>query len=79
MIPNILCVAGAFVWGFTSLTSVMVTNLATYGIYGAIGRVDPKPRTADFKGVNTSSLSREAKDLTTRDADGESYGAGAAR
>ena len=33
LIPNLLCVAGAFVWGFTSLTSVVVTNLATYGIY----------------------------------------------
>ncbi len=33
LIPNLLCVAGAFVWGFTSLISVVVTNLATYGIY----------------------------------------------
>ena len=33
LIPNVLCVAGAFVWGFTSLTSVVVTNLAIYGIY----------------------------------------------
>ena len=33
LVPNLLCVAGAFVWGFTSLTSVVVTNLATYGIY----------------------------------------------
>ena len=33
LIPNVLCVAGAFVWGFTSLTSVVVTNLATYSIY----------------------------------------------
>ena len=33
LIPNVLCVAGAFVWGFTSLVSVVVTNLATYSIY----------------------------------------------
>jgi cation transport ATPase len=33
LIPNVLCVAGAFVWGFTSLMSVMVTNLAIYGTY----------------------------------------------
>jgi cation transport ATPase len=33
LVPNLLCIAGAFVWGFTSLTSVIVTNLATYGIY----------------------------------------------
>jgi cation transport ATPase len=33
LIPNVLCVAGALVWGFTSLGSVAVTNLATYSIY----------------------------------------------
>ena len=33
LIPNLLCVAGAFVWGFTSLASVVVTNLGTYGLY----------------------------------------------
>ena len=33
MIPNLLCVAGAFVWGFTSLASVVVTNLGTYSVY----------------------------------------------
>jgi cation transport ATPase len=33
VIPNLLCVAGAFVWGFTSLASVVVTNLGTYSVY----------------------------------------------
>ena len=33
LIPNLLCVAGAFTWGFTSLASVAVTNLGTYGLY----------------------------------------------
>jgi Cu2+-exporting ATPase len=33
LIPNILCVAGALAWGFTSLASVAVTNLGTYGLY----------------------------------------------
>jgi cation transport ATPase len=33
LIPNVLCIAGAFVWGFTSLTSVVITNLAIYGTY----------------------------------------------
>jgi cation transport ATPase len=33
MIPNLACIAGAFVWGFTSLASVVVTNLGTYCVY----------------------------------------------
>ena len=33
LIPNILCIAGAFMWGFTSLATVAVTNLGTYGLY----------------------------------------------
>jgi cation transport ATPase len=33
VIPNLLCVAGAFVASFTSLASVVVTNLGTYGVY----------------------------------------------
>ena len=33
MIPNLLCVAGALMWGFTSLASVALTNLGTYGLY----------------------------------------------
>jgi cation transport ATPase len=33
LIPNLLCIAGAFAWGFSSLASVAVTNLGTYGIY----------------------------------------------
>ena len=33
LIPNFACIAGAFVWGFTSLASVVVTNLGTYCVY----------------------------------------------
>ena len=33
LIPNLFCVAGAFAWGFTSLASVVVTNLGTYSVY----------------------------------------------
>jgi cation transport ATPase len=33
MIPNLACIAGAFAWGFTSLASVVVTNLGTYCVY----------------------------------------------
>ena len=33
LIPNLFCVAGAFVWGFTSFASVVATNLGTYSVY----------------------------------------------
>ena len=33
LIPNLACIAGAFAWGFTSLASVLVTNLGTYSVY----------------------------------------------
>jgi cation transport ATPase len=33
LILNLLCVAGALTWGFSSLASVAVTNLGTYGLY----------------------------------------------
>ena len=42
LIPNLACIAGAFAWGFTSLASVLVTNLGTYCVY-ADYRVDKKP------------------------------------
>jgi Cu2+-exporting ATPase len=33
LVPNVFCVAGAFLFGFTSLVAVTITNLATLGIY----------------------------------------------
>jgi cation transport ATPase len=33
LIPNLFCVAGAFFLGFTSLATVVVTNLGTYSTY----------------------------------------------
>ena len=33
LIPNFFCVAGAFFLGFTSLATVIVTNLGTYSTY----------------------------------------------
>ncbi len=33
ILPNLVCVAGAFAWGFTSLASVILTNLGTYSIH----------------------------------------------
>ncbi|MGD0045220.1 MAG: hypothetical protein ABSE84_33275, partial [Isosphaeraceae bacterium] len=32
-IPNLFCVAGAFFLGFSSLTTVAITNLGTYSTY----------------------------------------------
>jgi cation transport ATPase len=31
--PNLICVAGAFALGFTSLASVLISNLGTFGVY----------------------------------------------
>jgi cation transport ATPase len=33
LVPNLFCVAGALLMGFSSMTTVVVTNLATYGTY----------------------------------------------
>jgi cation transport ATPase len=40
VIPNVACIAGAFLLGFTSLAAVLVTNIGTYSIYcGNAGRL----------------------------------------
>jgi Cu2+-exporting ATPase len=33
LIPNLTCVAGAFLFGFTSLAAVVLSNLGTYSVY----------------------------------------------
>ena len=33
LVPNLICVAGAFLFGFTGLTAVMLSNLGTLGVY----------------------------------------------
>jgi Cu2+-exporting ATPase len=33
MLPNVLCVAGAFLLGFTGLTAVMLSNLGTFSLF----------------------------------------------
>lgn len=33
LVPNLLCVAGAFFFGFTGMTVVMLSNLGTLGLY----------------------------------------------
>jgi cation transport ATPase len=48
LVPNVLCVAGAFLFGFTGLTSVMITNLGTFGLYnravGSLRALEPHGR-----------------------------------
>ena len=51
MIPNILCIAGAFMWGFTSLATVAVTNLGTYVLLHADDDLNPKSREAIYSGL----------------------------
>ncbi len=38
LIPNLFCIAGAFFLGFTSLSSVVVTNLGTLAVYTGLPR-----------------------------------------
>jgi cation transport ATPase len=46
--PNVLCVAGAFLFGFTSLAAVMITNLGTFSLYnravGSLRALEPAGR-----------------------------------
>jgi cation transport ATPase len=48
LVPNVLCVAGAFFFGATALTAVMLSNLGTLGLYmsavGALQSVEPAGR-----------------------------------
>ena len=38
MLPNLLCVAGAFAFGFTPMAAVVLSNLGTGVAYGAAKR-----------------------------------------
>ena len=33
LVPNVLCVAGAFLFGFSGLTAVMISNLGTFNLF----------------------------------------------
>jgi cation transport ATPase len=50
LIPNVFCVAGAFLFGFSGLTAVMISNLGTFGLYsravGSLRELEP-PRLSD--------------------------------
>ena len=55
--PNLFCVAGAFTLGFTSLTTVVLSNLGTYQVYRRMSSAlrerpgfdrGPSPRRASF-------------------------------
>jgi Cu2+-exporting ATPase len=59
MVPNVLCVAGAFFLGATALTAVMLSNLGTFGLYssavGALQAVEPA-------GSGRARVSRASRD-----------------
>jgi cation transport ATPase len=38
LVPNLLCVAGAFFFGATALTAVLVSNLGTFALYSSAVR-----------------------------------------
>jgi cation transport ATPase len=38
LVPNLFCIAGAFFLGFTSLSSVVLTNLGTFAVYTGLPR-----------------------------------------
>ncbi len=48
LLPNLLCVAGALFFGATALTSVVVSNLGTLGLYsrsiGSLSAMEPSER-----------------------------------
>ncbi len=61
LIPNLACIAGAFVWGFTSLASVVVTNLGTYCVYA---RTNASIRSLEHQ-IARSSRTRHASERKT--------------
>jgi cation transport ATPase len=48
LVPNVLCVAGAFLFGFTGLTAVMISNLGTFNLFnravGSLRELEPAGR-----------------------------------
>ena len=61
LIPNLACIAGAFAWGFTSLASVVVTNLGTYFVYA---RTNASIRSLEHQ-IARSSWTRQASERKT--------------
>ena len=61
LIPNLACIAGAFAWGFTSLASVVVTNLGTYCVYA---RTTASIRSLEHQ-IARSSRTRQAGERKT--------------
>jgi cation transport ATPase len=62
LILNLLCVAGALTWGFSSLASVAVTNLGTYGLYlRTVDSIRGLEHQISRSSTMHSSLSRESR------------------
>ena len=61
ILPNLLCVAGAFTWGFTSLASVVVTNLGTCALYLRMATSIRALEGQIFRSLHPRCLSRESR------------------
>ena len=46
LLPNLLCIAGAFFLGFTSFSAVVITNLGTWAVYSGLPERRRKPGAA---------------------------------
>jgi cation transport ATPase len=57
LVPNLLCVAGAFFFGFTGMTAVMLSTLGTLGLYRI---ATDSLRELDAPGVSPSGRPRRA-------------------
>jgi len=73
LIPNVVCIAGAFLFGFTSLLAVILSNLGTYSVYSrnraTLRRTERRlldRRSRTRTGSSRPAKSRMQKRLTSR-------------
>ncbi|MSR57505.1 MAG: hypothetical protein EXS05_07515 [Planctomycetaceae bacterium] len=83
LIPNLTCVAGAFLFGFTSLAAVVVSNLGTYTVYRhsvmalretelqLLARRLPKPANSSRRPVSVESAAAASVDQPEESSDSE--------
>lgn len=83
LIPNLTCVAGAFLFGFTSLAAVVVSNLGTYTVYRRsvralreterelLARRPPHPANSNRASVTQNTLAAEVSEPPDEGIDSE--------